>query len=89
MEEYLVRALKDDVGVLQLINVVRIIIGKSMIHNGVSGEEHHGAMKVAARLSKESSAVTKIIDDSLSLEDVEVDEDVEIDEIISSYLKKD
>lgn len=75
------RALKDDVGVLDFINVIRVITGKSLLHNGVSGEEHHGAQKKRARILKEESESWA--------EENEPNEDVEIDEIIGSYMRKD
>lgn len=79
MEDYLIRALHDDVGVLQLINVIRIGLGKCMLHNGVDGEEHHGAKKKKARIEAELE---------LSAE-IEESEEVVIDDIIASHLKKD
>jgi hypothetical protein len=80
MQDYLMRALKDDVGVLDFINVIRVITGKSMLHSGVCGEEHHGAKKKQAKLNKELE-----ID---SEEDEVENEDVEVEEIIASYISK-
>ncbi len=78
MQDYLMRALKDDVGVLDFINVIRVITGKSMLHSGVCGEEHHGAQKKRDRLLKEES----------ESEEDEQNEDVEVEEIIASYIQK-
>jgi len=81
MQDYLMRALNDDVDTLDLINVIRVITGKRMIHHGVSGEEHHGTKKMKARLKEESEL-------EIELEENEPNEEVEIDEILTMYMQK-
>lgn len=83
MQDYLIRALQDDIGDLNLINVIRVLTGKSVIEKGVSGYEHHSSVK------KRAKELRIQIDDLDDEEDfVKDEEDVEIDEILSSYLKK-
>lgn len=78
LEDYLVRALKDDIGILKFMNVIRVITGKSIIHNGVDGDEHFKAVKRLAEIKNSE----------LELENDVDDEEVEINDIISSYLQK-
>lgn len=77
MQDYLMRALGDDISPSKLMNVIRIITGKSIIVNGVSGEENHFAQEAKAKKALE-----------VEPEENEVEESVEIDEILSSYIKK-
>jgi hypothetical protein len=85
MQDYLMRALQDDIGVLKFINVIRVITGRSIIHNGVDGEEHYSSVRKRERIALESS-VEEI---ELESEEENENEEVEIDDIISSYVKKD
>lgn len=78
MEKYLIRALEDDIGVLQLINVIRISLGKEMLHTGADGEDHHLSKKKQLRLQAELEIETE----------PEENEELEIDEIVASFINK-
>lgn len=88
LHHYLQRALNEydtnNIGPLQLLNVIRICRGQTPIRNGVSGEEHYASVacrenKLLAMLSPDfdSSEVAEYSDDDL--------EQKEIEEIASLY----
>lgn len=80
MQDYLMRALNDDIGDFQLINVIRIICGQQMLHNGAAGEDHHLAKKMRAR----QAAERKI---EIVPEENEISEEDQLEEIYSSLIK--
>lgn len=77
MQEYLTRALKNDVSDSDLMNVIRIILNKPITKQGAEGEKHYASVA-----KREKDAVNKYF--PVEVEE-EVSEEQEVEEIVSTY----
>src|ERR1700748_3748496 len=80
MQQYLTRALKDDVSDSDLMNVIRIILHKPITKQGVEGEDHYKAIQ-----KKHKDSLNKYFPVEIEHESNEINEDEELEEIIASY----
>ncbi len=76
---YLIRALNsnnNEIKPLELINIIRIYCGKSIIHTGAEGEDHYATVA-----KRERDIVNKILSSLDPIDGIEPDENNEDQEI--------
>ena len=78
MEEYLLKALKEDITDTQFMNVIRIILGKNITHTGADGENHY---KTIAK-KKQMENLNNLSEEEI---ESEINEDQEIEEIAGLF----